>query len=45
MDSLIVAAGVSVIASAGTDYYLAMATLLAFMMGAIQFLFGFFPQF
>ena len=42
MDSLIVAAGVSVIATAGTDYYLAMATLLAFMMGAIQFLFGFF---
>ncbi len=40
MDSLIVAAGVSVIASVGTEYYIAMASLLALMMGVIQFLFG-----
>ena len=40
MDSLIVAAGVSAIATVGTENYILMATLLAFMMGVIQFLFG-----
>jgi len=42
MDSLIVAAGVSVIAEAGSQYYTAMAILLSFMMGTIQFAFGLF---
>ena len=42
MDSLIVAAGISAIATAGTENYILMATLLAFMMGCIQFLFGVF---
>lgn len=42
MDSLIVAAGVSAIATVGTEHYLFMATLLAFMMGTIQFIFGVF---
>ena len=42
MDSLIVAAGVSVIAEAGSEYYTAMAILLSFMMGTIQFSFGLF---
>ena len=42
MDSLIVATGVSAIATVGTEHYLFMATLLAFMMGTIQFIFGVF---
>ena len=42
MDSLIVAAGVSAIATVGTENYILMATLLAFMMGIIQFSFGVF---
>ncbi|MEQ8470763.1 MAG: solute carrier family 26 protein [Marinoscillum sp.] len=40
MDSLIVAAGVSVIATAGTDAYIALAILLAFLTGVFQVLLG-----
>jgi SulP family sulfate permease len=40
MDSLLVAAGVSTLATIGTEKYLALAFLLALMMGLIQFLFG-----
>ena len=40
MDSLFVAATVSVLAVQGTDNYIELAILLAFMMGAIQLLFG-----
>ena len=40
MDSLLVASGVSVLAVAGTEYYIALAILLAFLMGMIQFLSG-----
>ncbi len=42
MDSLIVAAGVSAIAEQGTENYLALATLLALMVGVIQFILGIF---
>jgi len=42
MDSLLVAAGVSVIAEAGSENYIALAILLAFMMGVIQFALGLF---
>ncbi|WP_089355813.1 SulP family inorganic anion transporter [Ekhidna lutea] len=42
MDSLLVAAGVSVLATEGTDTYIAFAILLAFFMGAFQFLLGIF---
>lgn len=40
MDSLLVAAGVSVFAVAGTDHYIALAILLSFMMGIIQLTLG-----
>lgn len=40
MDSLLVAAGVSVIAEAGSENYIALAILLAFMMGVIQLVLG-----
>ncbi|MCU0443415.1 MAG: solute carrier family 26 protein [Microscillaceae bacterium] len=40
MDSLLVAAGVSALATIGTAKYLELAFLLAFLMGFIQFLFG-----
>jgi sulfate permease, SulP family len=40
MDSLLVAAGVSALATVGTEKYLALAFLLAFLMGLIQFLLG-----
>ncbi|WP_196895155.1 SulP family inorganic anion transporter [Aureivirga marina] len=40
MDSLIVAAGVSTIAVAGTENYIAIAILLALLVGAFQFLMG-----
>lgn len=40
MDSLLVAAGVSVLAVEGTDSYIAFAILLAFFMGAFQLLLG-----
>ena len=40
MDSLLVAAAVSVFATAGTENYIALAILLALMMGAIQLAMG-----
>lgn len=40
MDSLIVAAGVSAIAEAGSQYYISMAILLALIMGVIQVILG-----
>lgn len=40
MDSLLVAAGVSAIAQVGSENYIALALLLAFMMGVIQLSFG-----
>ena len=42
MDSLIVAAGVSTLALAGTDSYIEIAILLALMVGALQLLMGVF---
>ncbi len=42
MDSLLVAAGVSVLATEGTDAYIGFAILLAFFMGAFQLLLGVF---
>ena len=42
MDSLIVATGVSTLALAGSDSYISIAILLAFMVGSIQFLLGIF---
>ena len=42
MDSLIVATGVSTLALAGSDSYIAIAILLALMVGFIQFLLGVF---
>ena len=40
MDSLIVAAGISTLAVAGTDTYISLAILLAFMVGVFQFVLG-----
>lgn len=40
MDSLLVASGVSLIAATGSTEYITLAVLLAFMMGALQLLFG-----
>ena len=40
MDSLLVAAGVSVLATEGTETYILFAILLAFFMGAFQLLLG-----
>ncbi len=42
MDSLIVAAGVSTIALAGSESYISIAIFLAFLVGAIQLLMGIF---
>ncbi len=42
MDSLIVASGVSTMALAGSESYIAIAILLAFVVGTIQFLMGVF---
>lgn len=42
MDSLLVAAGITVMAEAGTENYIALAILLAFMMGTIQLAMGLF---
>lgn len=42
MDSLLVAAGVSVLATEGTETYIAFSILLAFFMGGFQFLLGVF---
>lgn len=40
MDSLLVASGLAGMAAAGTDRYIALALLLAMMMGTIQFALG-----
>ena len=40
MDSLLVAAGLSTLALTGVENYIAMALLLAFMVGFIQFMLG-----
>ncbi len=40
MDSLLVASGISVLATEGTDAYISFAILLAFFMGVSQFLLG-----
>jgi SulP family sulfate permease len=42
MDSLIVASGISALAATGTDHFVVLAVLLAFMVGFFQFLFGVF---
>jgi len=42
MDSLIVASGVAALAQIGTENFIEFAILLAFMMGFLQVLFGFF---
>ena len=42
MDSLLVAAAVTMIAEVGTDQYIVLAILLAFMMGSVQLLLGLF---
>lgn len=42
MDSLIVASGVGAIAAIGSEYFIFLAILLAFLMGVIQLLFGIF---
>ena len=42
MDSLLVAAGISVLATEGTDTYIASTLLLAFFMGLFQLLLGIF---
>ncbi|REE80715.1 SulP family sulfate permease [Lutibacter oceani] len=42
MDSLIVASGVVALAQIGTEHFIEFAILLAFMMGVLQVLFGFF---
>ena len=42
MDSLIVAAGVGALAEVGTDHFIEFAVMLAFMMGALQIIFGLF---
>ena len=42
MDSLLVAAAVTMIAEVGTDHYITLAILLAFMMGSVQLVLGLF---
>ena len=42
MDSLIVVSGVATLAEIGTEHFIEFAILLAFMMGVLQVLFGFF---
>jgi len=42
LDSILVAAGLGTLAISGVENYIAMAILLAFMVGAIQILLGFF---
>ncbi|NJB72670.1 SulP family sulfate permease [Saonia flava] len=42
MDSLLVAAGLGTLAISGIENYIAMAMLLAFLVGAMQLLLGFF---
>jgi sulfate permease, SulP family len=42
MDSLLVAAAVTMLAEVGSDHYITLTILLAFMMGSIQLLLGLF---
>jgi SulP family sulfate permease len=42
MDSLIVASGIGLLASIGSEHFIALAVLLAFMVGFFQFIFGIF---
>ncbi len=42
MDSLIVASGISALAAIGSDHFIVLAVLLAFMVGLFQVLFGVF---
>ncbi len=42
MDSLIVASGISVLAATGSEHFIVLAILLAFMVGFFQLLFGLF---
>ena len=42
MDSLIVASGIGLLAAMGTEHFIVLAILLAFMVGLFQFLFGIF---
>ncbi len=42
MDSLIVASGISVLAAIGSEHFIVLAVLLAFMVGFFQLLFGIF---
>ncbi len=42
MDSLIVASGIGMLASIGSEHFIVLAVLLAFMVGFFQFLFGIF---
>lgn len=42
MDSLIVASGIGLLATMGTEHFIVLAILLAFMVGFFQFLFGIF---
>ena len=42
MDSLIVASGIGLLAAMGTEHFIVLAILLAFMVGFFQFLFGIF---
>lgn len=44
MDSLLVAAGLGALSIVGVENYIAMAILLAFMVGAIQFILGVFKM-
>ena len=42
MDSLIVASGIGLLASVGSEHFIVLAVLLAFLVGFFQFLFGIF---
>ena len=44
MDSLIVASGVSAIAAVGSQHFITLSILLAFMVGFFQFIFGVFQM-
>ncbi|MGB5358412.1 MAG: SulP family inorganic anion transporter, partial [Eudoraea sp.] len=44
MDSLLVAAGLGTLAIVGLENYIALAILLAFLVGAIQFVLGIFKM-
>lgn len=42
MDSLIVASGIGALATVGSDHFIALSIMLAFLVGLFQFLFGLF---